>query len=45
MKGTDVFRGAFSCWDGSGSGEGAAQKDLSMEEFIIREDNFHGGGA
>ena len=41
MKCTDIFRGTFSCWGGSGSEEGVAWEDLSMETFITREENFH----
>ena len=43
MKRTDVFRGTFSRW--GGLGEGLTWLDLSMEEFIIREENFHEGSA
>ena len=45
MKCTDVFRGTFSRWGGGGSGGGVTWEDLSMEEFIMREENFHEGGA
>ena len=41
MKCTYVFRGTFSHWGGSGSGELVTWEDLSMEEFIMREENFH----
>ena len=44
MKCTDVFRGIFRV-GGSGSGEWVTWKDLSMEEFIMREESFHEGGA
>ena len=45
MKCTDFFRGTFSRWGGSGSRERITWEDLSMEEFIMREENFHEGGA
>ena len=43
MKCTDVLGGTFSRWGGDGSG--VKWEDLSMEEFIMREENFHEGGA
>ena len=46
MKCTDVFRGTFSCcWVGVGLGDGVTREDLSMEEFVMREENFHEGGV
>ena len=45
MKCTDVFRGAFHVGVGVGMGEGITWEDLSIEEFIMREENFHEGGA
>ena len=45
MKWTDVFRTTFSRWGGSGSGEGVTREDLSMEEFITREESFREGGT
>ena len=44
MKCTDVFRGTFSRWGGVGREE-VTWEDLSMEEFIMREENFHEGAA
>ena len=41
MKCTDAFRGTFLRWDGSGPGEGVKWEDLSMEELIMGEKNFH----
>ena len=43
MKCTDVFRGTFSRWSGSGSGERVKWEDLSMEKFIMMEENFMKG--
>ena len=45
IKFTNVFRGTFSCWDGGWSWEGVTWEDLFMGEFIMREENFHEGGA
>ena len=45
MKCTHVFRGAFSNWGGGGSGDGVTWEDLSMEEFFLKEENIHEGGA
>ena len=39
------FQGDFSRRGGSGPGEGVMWEDLSMEEFIMRKENFHEGGA
>ena len=44
MKFTEVFRGTFSRWGGS-EGGGLRGEDLSVEELIMREENFHEGGA
>ena len=44
MKCTDVS-GVFFVLGGGGSGKGVTWEDISMEEFIMREDNFHEGGA
>ena len=30
---------------GNGFGEGVTLEDLSIKEFIMREENFHEGGA
>ena len=38
-----VFSGVFSLWGGRGSGEEVTLDILSMEEFIMREENFHDG--
>ena len=35
------FQGDFSRWGGGGSG--VTWEDLSMEEYIMREENFHEG--
>ena len=35
----------FHVWVGVGRGEGVTWEDLSMEKFIMREENFHEGGA
>ena len=43
MKCTDVFRGTFSHWVGGGQGEGLTWEDISIEEFIMREENLHEG--
>ena len=40
MKYTDIFRMTFSR-----RGEGVTWEDSSMEEFFMREDNIHEGGA
>ena len=45
MKCRDVFRGTFSLWAGVGHREEATREDLFMEEFFMREENFHEGGA
>ena len=45
MKCTDAFRETFSRWVRVGRWEGVTWEDLSMEEFIMREENFHEGGA
>ena len=45
MKCTDGFRGTFSRCGGGRSGEGVTWEDLSTEEFIMREENFHEKGA
>ena len=37
--------GLFRGGTGGGSGEVFTWKDLSMEEFNLREDNFHEGGT
>ena len=42
-KCTDVFGETFSHWGWSGSGEKVTWEVLSMEEFIMREENFHEG--
>ena len=41
---TDAFRGTFSRWSGGGSGKGVMWEDLSIKEFMIREEHFHEGG-
>ena len=40
-----VFRGTFSRWGGKWSEEGLTWEDLSIEDFIMWEENFHEGGA
>ena len=40
-KCTAVFKGTFSRWGGGGSREGVMWEDFVLEEFIIREENFH----
>ena len=45
MKGIDVFKGPFSRWDGGVSGGGVTWEDLSKEKCMMREENFHEGGA
>ena len=43
-KGTDVFRGTFSCWEGGvGRGDGIMSDDLPMEELTMRDESFHEG--
>ena len=49
-KCTEVLRGTShatrgSGVEGTGWGEGITWDDLSMEEFIMREENFHDGAA
>ena len=44
MKCTDVS-GLFFVLNGGGSAKWVTWEDISMEEFIMREDNFHEGGA
>ena len=50
-KCTYVFRGIFLVWgeeiEGRGEfgGRGVTLEDLSMEEFVMGEDNFNEGGA
>ena len=43
MQCTDVFRGTFSRRGRGDSDEGITWEDLSMEEFILGEENFYGG--
>ena len=43
-KCTDVFRKIFLWW-GRGLGYGFTWEDLSMDKFIMGEENFHEGGA
>ena len=45
MKCTDVFRGLFHVGVGTGRGEEVMWEDLSIEEFFMREENFHEGSA
>ena len=45
MNSTDVFRGTFSHWGEGELGEGITWEDLSMDEFIMREENFLEGCA
>ena len=42
-KCTNVFRGTFLQW--GDRGEGVTWENLSIEEFIMREENFHEGGT
>ena len=41
MKCTDVFEGHFRVGVGVGRGKEVTWEDLSMEEFITSEENFH----
>ena len=43
-KCTDIFRGIFLVWVW-GSGEGAIQEDLSLEEYFLGEEKFNENGA
>ena len=43
MKCTDIFRVNFLPWVGVGRREVVTWEDLSMEEFIMREENFQEG--
>ena len=43
-KCTDVFGGTF-CVGMGVQVEGTMWEDLSMEEYIMKEENFHEGGA
>ena len=45
-KCTDVFRGIFfGLGEGKVDGVGVTREDLSMEEFVMREEHFNEGGA
>ena len=46
-KYTDVFRGIFRLRGGGGGigKEGDKLGELSLEEFMMGEENFHGGSA
>jgi len=43
-KCTDVFGGIFR-WRGVGWEEGDILEELSLEEYIMGEENFHEGSA
>ena len=43
-KCTDVSRGIFLVW-GLGQGEGDMWEDLSLEEYVIREEKFNEQGS
>ena len=40
---TDVFQGIFLVWGEEDLREGASWEDLSMEEFVMGEENFNEG--
>ena len=45
MKCTDVFSGTFHVGMGTDWEDGTMGEDFSMEGFIMREKDFHEGGA